>query len=205
MTRPIFKSILLITLLVACLAPCAAQRKRKAKSRTVRTPAPRVVQKSVEEIPQAWKEFAPPDGSFSIQFPGDPKPDNSSGNENVHNFALTTSVAIYGAGYLDFNKSDDQDQSEFARNIIESTTKEMTGVADTKLELQTELLFNSHPGRELRLRLPEDSIYVDRMYVVGVRLYQLSIAIKGYYSDTEKKGFHDWMIAKFFESFELKK
>ncbi|MBV9209467.1 MAG: hypothetical protein JOZ52_02495 [Acidobacteria bacterium] len=201
MTRSVFKSILLITLLLASLAPCAAQRKRKAKSRVVSKPAaPRVV----EEIPQAWKEFAPPEGLFSIEFPGDPRPSDASGNPNVHDFALTTTTAIYGAGYLDFAKSDDADEAEFASKLIEDTTKQMTAVADTTLDRQTDMLLDSHPGRELRLRLPEDSIYIDRMYVVGARLYQLSIAIKGYYANPQKKGFHDWMIAKFFESFKLK-
>jgi hypothetical protein len=199
LARLFLRSILLITFLLACLAPCAAQKRRRAKARTATPPpAPRVL----EETPQAWKEFAPPEGRFSILMPGNPVPDTSSGNEGVHDFSLTTSMAIYGAGYADWPKSE-KDGAEYTKHVLDSTTQEMISVANTTLVSQTDILLKGHPGRELRLRLPEDGIYVDRMYIVGERLYQLSIAIQGYYARPEKKGFYDWTIAKYFESFTL--
>ncbi len=199
MARSFLRSILFITLFLACIAPCFGQRRKPRGRKTAVTPPPA----TAEEIPQAWKEFAPPEGRFSILFPGNPVRDTSSGNEGVHNFGLTTSMAIYGAGYADWPKSE-VDEAEFTKHILDSTTSNMMGVANITLVAQTDMLLNGHPGRELRLRLPEDGIYVDRMYMVGERLYQLSIAIQGYYNTTpQKKGFYDWTIAKYFESFRL--
>lgn len=201
MARKILINLLFITL--ACATPSAAQQKRKARAKAA-TPASRVVKepRAVEEIPQAWKEFAPPGGRFSISMPGTPAPDHASDIDGASNFGLTTTVAIYGAGYKDF-PAEEQESPDFSRNLINMTTENMSQVSGTELVAQTDLARDGHPGRELRLKLPEDGIYIDRMFVVGGRLYQLSIAIQGYYSATTKKGFYDWMIAKFLESFKL--
>jgi hypothetical protein len=196
MARSFFRSIFFITLLLACIAPGLAQKRRAKRIRATPPPV------AVEEIPPAWKEFAPPEGRFSILFPGDPARNNSSGSADVHDFSLTTSMAIYGAGYGDWPKSD-ADEAEFTKNVLDSTIHEMTNVANTTLVAQTDILLDGHPGRELRLKLPEDGIYVDRMYIVGARLYQVSIAIQGYYARPQKKGFYDWTISKYLESFKL--
>ncbi|MBV9957643.1 MAG: hypothetical protein JO360_04445, partial [Acidobacteria bacterium] len=186
---------------LACTQPSAAQQKRKARkpSPTSRVaPPPR----AVEEIPQAWKEFTPPDGRFKIFLPGTPEPDHSSDPDGARNFGLTTTIAIYGAGYKDF-PAEEQENPDFGRNLLNLTTENMSRVPDIEVVSQTEIKRAGYAGRELRFKLPEDGIYVDRMLLVGGRLYQLSIAIRGYYSPTARKGFYDWLIARYLESFEL--
>jgi hypothetical protein len=127
-----------------------------------------------------WKEFTPPDGSFTVLVPGKPMEFKKSiktpgGTVDVFLFEVlvTPGDGKFVAGYSEFPEASikpgtEDKRLDNARDGALASTKGM-------LVRQKLLLLNHCPGRELLIKIDAKTVALVRLYAVKNRLYQLVV------------------------------
>jgi TonB family protein len=184
-----------MALAVSC-SPCLAQASKPSDE----PPAP-----AVEYNPKAWKEFSSAGGRFTVLLPGTPTEkiqsrDSPAGTLDVHEFILITS-AYYGVTYIEYPSSIEGggDVKAFLDGMIGAGVK---GIGGTLLE-EEDTPLDGHPGRFVRVQAGDGYVMRIRSYVVGNRIYQISITMREAGAPQAIARFHDETAAKFLDSFRL--
>jgi hypothetical protein len=122
-----------------------------------------------------WKTVSPEGGGFSISMPGTPKPMQQSVNTaaatiKVYVNLLDLGSTAYTVMYSDYPAdviAQSNPQTMF-NNARDNMLKNQSG----KLLNERAISLNGHPGKELKVSLPNNIIMIARMYLVKQRLYQ---------------------------------
>lgn len=149
-----------------------------------------------------WYPFESRTGGFSVLFPVEPRPVNTSPNPPSDRISWVTFAAerdkiTYVSTYLDLPKEsiENRDPSAFLALSSEVAIKNIQGnLVDRK-----NISIQGYPGIEDIISTSnEENTIVIRSYLVGLRVYQLS-AWGG------KKNMNSRSYVKFFDSFQLHK
>ena len=112
-----------------------------------------------------WKEFAFPEGNFSVLFPGTPQKQTGA-ERNLHESGAKTNDESYGLAYADFPAS-----TNWANAINEerdTVVKHFGG----KIVDEQRTSIEGHPGKFIRFAAP-NAIGELAIYFVGNRIYVL--------------------------------
>ena len=154
----------------------------------------------VDEGEQEWTSFSSSAGDFSILFPGAPTTNRQTEVTEFGDIDFTQYVvnledgSSYLAMYADmpstiFNiYSTDEMLDAVAPRVALNSSGQL--ITDLKIEI------DSFPGRELKFRLQDGTVFRMRVFVVGMRQYQLGVT-----APREDQFAADHL--KFFESFSL--
>ena len=164
---------------------------------------PTIVQNSPQSSQSVWQPFSSGEGGFTALFPGNPEIFQDMINTEQGRVELTgfrvvrPDEALYLIAYSNlpngFNVSDNtEDVKSFFKGVIQGFMDEVEG----EVISQSSISINNHPGRELKIQLPENTIARYRVYAINNRLYQLLVA-------TPKEQHLQESIAGFFKSFQL--
>ena len=189
------KFFITICLLLISAVLCAAQ----ASSTQTRSSTP-----TVEKM---WEEFSLTGGQFVISMPGKPTShsiplDSKAGSLIVHLLVLDTPLESYGVTYVEFpDRLDEQSKSKV---ILDGTRdKELVKIGG-RLVKESDVSIDSYPGRELTIEVA-DGFWVDRIYLVGKRLYAVSaFTSKAAAGAVEITDSQQALIRRYLESFKLK-
>ena len=162
---------------------------------------------STPTVEQIWEEYSLTDGQFIVSMPAKPASqaiplDSKAGSLVAHILALDTAHESYVVTYVEFPaRLDEQSKSKV---ILDGTRdKELVKVGG-RLVKESDVSINSYPGRELTIEVA-DGFWVDRIYLVGKRLYAVSAftskAASGVMEITESQ---HAVIRRYLESFKLK-
>jgi len=186
------KHLLFIPVLLVASQICLAQTPVSA------TPEPQS---------KVWGEFSLPNGQFVVSMPGTPQSlavplEPKTLGLVAHVLALDKENESYAVTYVEFpNPVDEAPKSKAMLDVI--AEKELTKVAG-KLMAQTEIAIDGHPGRELHIEVA-DGFWVDRIYLVGRRMYVVSAFAAKIESDAKQiSQQQEAVIRKYFETFKLK-
>jgi TonB family protein len=157
-----------------------------------------------ESKPESWQTFTSPEGRFSAEFPGAPKPSNQpagpSGNV-LHMYSLGT-LAAYGVSYFDFagaGKGPDTPKAALEvaiQGVIKDYGPENLTVSEIELD--------GNPGRLLTKRLANGYTLRVKIVVVGSRQYQItSILPKPETIGPENVSLYESASSRFLDSFKL--
>ncbi len=179
----------------------AQKKKRKASARR----APPVV--VVAEKINRWREFTSTAGRFAITFPGTPTEETQAvGSEGaaleVHRYTLRSEGTVYAVAYVDYPIP--VDNLMIAKQVLDNVAGAELEEAESSTSSTTEFTLGAHPGRFLKLTLPDGSILRNKMLMVGKRLYQVTLAMSVETKTPPAPAqFHDAITARFFDSFKL--
>jgi outer membrane lipoprotein-sorting protein len=156
--------------------------------------------KSILEAAPVWTEFKSEAGRFSILMPAKPNYatqtlETREGRFEHHIFIATVGAALFCfVDYADMPKQLGDAKNSDA--LFDVARDEILKAAEAKLERETNISMDGHPGRELKLHMYGAEASV-RFYLISGRLYQLSITV------LDKKGTSEAeTIEKFFKSFK---
>jgi hypothetical protein len=131
-----------------------------------------------EAPPAKWVSYAPKDGSFSAQFPGDPEEsveptDGPNGKVDMHQFSVERPTGTaYMASFTDYPVPpaalDELRQRLVAVQASSVQTSHATVLAEK------EITVNGVPGREFvtKMNVPEEVVVFTRVFMRQNRLFQ---------------------------------
>lgn len=157
---------------------------------------------SILEATPKWTEFKSEAGRFSILMPATPNYltqtlETGQGRFEHHIFVATVGIGLLSCfvDYVDLPK-----QIGDAKNsdtLFDLARDEFIKAAQAKLERETDISMDGHPGREVRMRVYGGPVRL-RVFLVSGRLYQISITM------IERKEMpKEEAIEKFFNSFKI--
>lgn len=200
--------ILLITLIIVSF-PAFSQESGKPSNPTapVSPPLP-----AVEYNESAWKVFSPPDGQFTIKFPGTPTEknnpsDTSAGRIENHQFTLKT-VAVYGISYTEFPANlpiDIEKNAAIRKQLLDGVRDRLVALTKSKVLSEEDISVEGHPGRMTKLATGNGGITRIKFCVVGKRIYQITVTTPGETLAPDGGKFDETMANKFLDSFKLEK
>ncbi|MFL6229059.1 MAG: energy transducer TonB [Pyrinomonadaceae bacterium] len=198
-----------LVLLAAALAStnvCAAQVSQQPDTRN-NNPAAPPSSATAEYDPKAWKEFSPPDGGFSILFPGEPQSStqvlsrDGSASLELHVHRLK-SLAEYSVIYSNYpiREGDPAD----ARAFLDRGVKGGVAAVNSELLSVTEIALDNYPGRLLKERTSDGEILRVKLLLVGRRLYQITVTTPSEEGvSAEVARFYEEIANRFLDSFKL--
>jgi hypothetical protein len=161
-------------------------------------------------IPERWKEFTSSDRSFSVLLPGVPteasQPVNTKPDSPVlHYYALTTVAAEYSVGYTVFGR--DVENPKTSKMMFDGIRDRTLAKESGKLISEQDISAADHPGRAITMEV-SDGIFRDRYFLVGNRLYTLSIFTRKVKAQTEEftagiRKSQESIANRFLDSFRL--
>ena len=150
--------------------------------------------------PPVWTEFRSEEGRFSILMPDKPTSQTSTvetpqGRVEEHVFTASHHPFVCVIAYSDFPKQllVNNDVDGFFDGIRDLFIKQVGG----KLASESMLSLDGHPGREIKAYVFRGELRL-RLFLVGERLYLLSIINSDKISDADEE-----IFKKFFTSFKL--
>lgn len=193
----IIRTALLLITLAAASSPCLAQAIKQSDE----PPPP----PAIEYNPNAWREFSSAGGRFSVLLPGTPTEriqprDSPVGNLEVHDFILNTS-AYYNIRYIEYQSN--LEESGDVKASLDSIINEGIKQAGGALLEEKDISLDGHPGRFVTVKAGGSYVMRINSYVVGNRIYQISITMKEAGVPKAIAKFHDETAAKFLGSFKL--
>jgi len=149
-----------------------------------------------------WRVFISETGRFRILMPGDPQQSNQPqetpiGQLNLYSYAVERPrEAVYMATYTDFPADyiNNTDPNELLNNGRDEVVRRLNGT----LLQEVRLNLNGAPGLEIKVKIPQDMVIYNRIYLVRQRLYQLIVV-----TTLAQERSLPRSIAGFFESFQL--
>jgi hypothetical protein len=160
-------------------------------------------------IPERWKEFVAPDGTFRVLMPGVPTEASQSVDARtsitVQVYGLMTKTAEYSVGYTDFAK--DLEHMQSSKLTLDGLRDRVLANENAKLLSEQDISMAGHPGRTLTMEV-SDGIFRDVCFVVGNRLYTASIFTPtvNLASQTDPEGIRksqETVARRFLDSFKL--
>lgn len=160
-------------------------------------------------IPERWKEFVAPDGTFRVMMPNIPTESSESADARtsmtLQVYALVTKTAEYSVGYMEFAKDIEHMQS--SKLTLDGMRDRVLANENAKLLSEQDISMAGHPGRALAMEV-SDGIFRDICFVVGNRLYTASIFTPrvNAASQTELDGMRksqETVAKRFLDSFKL--
>jgi hypothetical protein len=142
-----------------------------------------------------FKPYTSPEGTFRINFPGEPsvkayEASKEMNRESMKTFIVEKPPRGYAVAWTQLIEK--RDPAKEIADLIETMVRR--GL-EAKLRESKDLSFNSHPGKEIVI-IDDDRARRARLYVVGKNVYQVSVDLPA----TEVDG----PSAKtFVESFEI--
>lgn len=155
------------------------------------------VEKLLNPDPPTWSEFRSDEGRFSVLMPQKPVSQKATtetpqGRFEQHIFLATHMPFVCMVAYGDLPKT------LLASNNVDGLFDEIRDLfvkqVSGKLASQNSLSLDGHPGRDIKVHMLEGELRL-RLFMVGDRLYQLSIIMAG---KSEEEA-----LNKFFASFKL--
>jgi hypothetical protein len=149
-----------------------------------------------------WQKFNSPEGKFSVLMPSRPKlqvndVEGAAGKSTHYNYTSVKNIGLFAVMYFDHPvELKDAAQRESRLDVIRDGVVASLGgemISEKKIKLY------GNPGREFSVRKTEqgsEDVYQWRIFLVGKRVYQLSVA-------TERKDSGSPDVTKFFTSFDL--
>lgn len=127
-------------------------------------------------IPERWKEFVAPEGTFRVLMPGVPTEASQSvdarTSTTVQVYGLMTKAAEYSVGYTDFPR--DIEHMQASKLTLDGIRDRVLANENAKLLSEQDISMAGHPGRALTMEV-SDGIFRDICLVVGNRLYTASV------------------------------
>jgi hypothetical protein len=194
--------LLIIAVIVGALPSYGQESKTKQGLSAPVTPSP----SAIESNPNAWKEYSSQRGRFTILFPGTPiEADNSSGRLEGRRFMLKTTAA-YAVYYSDFPSdfpNDLEKEAALRKQFLDTARDAVVAKSNGKVLSETDIYLDGHPGRTLKIALPDGTVTRDKTYVVGKRIYQVVVVTLGELLAPDGGRFDEIRATKFLESFKL--
>lgn len=152
----------------------------------------------LDSVP-VWAEFKSDDGRFSILMPAKPNYatqtlETGQGRFEHHVFIATVGLLVCFVDYADLPKQLGDAKNSDA--LFDLARDEFLKGAQAKLERETNISMDGHPGRELRMRVYGGAVGL-RLFLISGRLYQLSITLVDKQALSQEE-----TIEKFFKSFK---
>ena len=166
---------------------------------------PREDSKSLEDLTSVldaapvWTEFKSEAGRFSILMPAKPNYatqtfENGQGRFEHHVFIATVGLLACFVDYADMPEPLSDAKNSDA--LFDVARDEFLKGAQAKLDLETNISLDGHPGREVRMRVYGGTVRL-RIFLIDGRLFQISITLAGNKATSEEE-----TIEKFFKSFK---
>ena len=147
-----------------------------------------------------WREFRSEEGAFTIMMPGRPEEQSQKtatafGTIESYVFLVEYQGVGYLVNYADYPQELVQDSPEDV--ILDGVSLGVVAQSGGTLISTAAIRLGEYTGRELEINSPTgDSVLKVRIYLVGTRIFQLSVV-----SDLGVNNSED--LAQFFNSFEL--
>lgn len=130
--------------------------------------------------------FTTLEGRFSISLPEQPhgfqplSSDTPNGRVRGNAYNWTMPEARFSAGYTDmlWDTKDDPNISKSVYDYIRNNLVSKAATANGKLISERDVTLAGNLGRELKFEFP-DGLFIDRIYLVKGRLYQVMATLKG--------------------------
>jgi len=151
---------------------------------------------------QGWLSLTPGDGKYAVDLPGKPEEARQTVNTAIgpadsHRFTLKLGDdEAFITSYSDFRPS--AVTRPPAELMLEIEKGVMAALPGGKLRSHEAIVLDKYPGRAFVIQLPDGTLYTQRVYLVGNRLYQ-NIAV----TTGERTG--DSRVKHFMDSFRLLK
>ena len=198
--RPLMRILLLIVAVTISALPIYSQEsKTKQDSKAPVDPPP----PAVEYNPNAWKEYSSQQGRFTIMFPGTPT--EAAGRLEGRRFMLKT-TAVYAVYYTDFPASfpyDLEKEVSLRKQFLDASRDTTLAQSKGKVLSETDISLEGHPGRMMKIALPDGTITREKTYVVGKRIYQIIVVTRGELLAPDGGRFDETRATKFLDSFKL--
>lgn len=152
------------------------------------------------QMPAGWKEVTG-DGAFSVSMPGTPHESTktapvNSGSVALHLFVVDKGKSRYMFAYNDFKSN--MEEPQIVGTILDVSAKGITSALHGKLESENNISLQNHPGRELKIALPDgERLLRCRIFAVGNRVYYAEVSMPVAEYDSKD-------ILTFLNSFKLK-
>lgn len=192
---------------VLLFAPSEDVAKRFSRYVNDLIPSSRSLQ--AEDTSQAWRQYSSAQGGFSILFPGDPSQETqfieaAPGVQfELRIFKLKT-LAECSVMYADYPMP--LDDPKLAKSVLDNGAKGAVASVNSELLELKEIMFEGHPGRYLKERMPSGEIMRVKILLVGQRLYQVAITTPGEEGkSSEMVAAYQAMSDRFLNSFKLNK
>jgi len=158
------------------------------------------INKLFDPGPPIWTEFRSDEGRFSVLMPEKPRSQASSietpqGRFEQHVFIASHDLLVCMIAYTDIPKPllVANDLEGFLAGVRDQFIKEVGG----KLASESSLSLDGSPGREIKVYMFRGELRL-RLYIVGDRLYMLSVINSDKTSNSNEETFN-----KFFTSFKF--
>jgi len=147
----------------------------------------------------AWAEFKSEEGRFSIMMPAKPNYatqtiETGQGRFEHHLFISRVGLLVCFVDYADMPKELGDAKNSDA--LFDLARDEFLKGAQAKLERETNITMDGHPGRELRV-LVYGGVARLRVFLINGRLYQLVLTLIDKKATSEEE-----TVEKFFNSFK---
>lgn len=174
---------------------------RGLSQETPQTPSP----SPVPEANPLWQTFGFAEGRFSIQFPGDPEahkePVGPAGQIGLYKYSLTTR-ANYIVTYADYPAK--IEGAAEANRVLDDGVKDIVAAFNSQLLSSTETSLGEYPGRQLKHRMIDGAIMHMRIFLVGRRLYKISVTLPRLENETQEEvALYETSATRFLNSFKL--
>jgi hypothetical protein len=154
---------------------------------------------STQQAKTDWRELISKEGRFKIKFPGEPVEEvNKFGTTTIHDFKIVKPAVEWRVNYADDEKfvSDPASLKETYSRSAEALQRE-----NRKLILKKDIYLNNRLGIEFVLE-EQDSISTTRAFLIGHRLYQVSVEKQKKISGTVEADLSQ-ATKEFFDSFNF--
>jgi hypothetical protein len=148
-----------------------------------------------------WKKFRSDDGGFTVDMPGKPevavhKNQTGAGPIALRTFRVTleNGAVVYMVAYNDYQQA--MISSAKPDAILDSVVLGAVEKNRQKIKFQGPTQLRSFPGRDLQANVKGGWEYTSRFFLVGARLYQVSVVNEPGRASAEDKH-------KFLDSFDL--
>jgi hypothetical protein len=128
--------------------------------------------------------FTSDEGNFSLSLPGRPQKtepvaiDTAAGRATGKMYSWSMKEGKFNAWYVEGQQQ--LDDPLIAQNILDNARSNQIAQArllNGKFLSQRNLQLDNHPGLELKIEFP-DGLFIDRIYLVSRRMYQLIVVLK---------------------------
>lgn len=162
---------------------------------------------AIEYTPSMWKEYSSQRGQFSVMFPGTlvEDVDNSSGVLTGRKYTLTTTAA-YVVSYMDLPADfplNPETDATLRKQLFDKMRDEPLLSLKGKILTETEVTLDSHPGRMLKVALPDATVMRQKCYVAGKRIYTLLVMTPNELQAADGGRFDESRATRFLDSFKI--
>jgi WD40 repeat protein len=149
--------------------------------------------------PDTWKPFSPPEGRFTVSFPGEPETKNLTGPNGVPVTLFTVERKPedeeFAVRYYDL--PDAQRPPDPHAPLAKEQNDRTDEVQDRRrVDSKAITLAGKFPGREAHVETQVDAVVVCRVYYVNGRVYSLT-------ARAARARLDDGSLARFLDSFKL--